>query len=46
MGQMRFLHSYMRSLPTKAGFEQYVKRIEKTYKQDISEHKKDIWGTF
>lgn len=40
--QMRSLHSYMRFLPTKTDFEQYVKRIEKTYRQEITELKKDL----
>lgn len=41
--QMRSLHSYMRSLPTKADFEQCVKPIEK---QEITELKKGHWGLF
>lgn len=32
----------MRFLPTKTDFEQYVKRIEKTYRQEITELKKDL----
>lgn len=40
--QMRSLHSCMRFLPTKTDFEQYVKRIEKTYRQEITELKKDL----
>lgn len=44
--QMRSLHSYIRSLLTKADFEQCIKHIEKTYKQEITELKKDIGAHF
>lgn len=40
--QMRSLPSCIKSLPTKSDFECYVKRIEHTYKQEISELKKDL----
>lgn len=36
------LHTYIRSLPTKADFEKCAKRIEKTYIQEINGLKKDL----
>lgn len=39
---IRSLHSYIKSLPTKEDFEHCVKRIEKTYRQEITERKKDL----
>lgn len=43
---MKSAHSYIRSLPTKADFELCVKRIEKNYRQKISELKRDIGARF
>lgn len=39
---MQSLHAYMCSLPTKNYFEHLVSRIEKTYRQEIMELKKDL----
>lgn len=44
--QLKSMHNYICSLPTKTDFNQYVKRIEKTYKHGISELKKDIGAHF
>lgn len=44
--QLKSKYNYIRSLPTKADFEQNVKLIEKIYKQVISELKKDIGARF
>lgn len=40
--QMRSLHSYIRSLPTKADFENCVHRIEKACKKANSDLKRDM----
>lgn len=39
---MRSMHTYLRSLPTKSDFENYVSRIEKSYRQEITDIKKDF----
>ena len=44
--QIRSLHSYIRSLPTKTDFEQCVSRIERAYKKEISDFKKDVGARF
>lgn len=40
--QMRSMHAYLRSLPTKTDFEHYVSRMEKSYRKEIAELKRDL----
>lgn len=44
--QIRSLHSYIRSLPTKLDFEHCVHGIEKVCKKEISDLKKDMGACF
>lgn len=46
VSELKSLHSYIRSLPTKEDFEHCCKRIKNTYRQEISKPKRDIGVCF